>query len=298
VGAGSLGHSVVLLIQDGGGSEQSTMSETSTAIVHRRPFELATFERRTGRLDVTDIDFDVFRARPLDASTLRCLRYMHDIESHTVCYLRDLLVTRAHRDPEVTAFLTHWNHEEYWHGAAIGRVLAAHDEIAGPARVAAVRRSRRTDGLRPLAFWAASAVGAPVVAVSMAWGAINEMVTQAAYGLLAAKAQHPTLTRLLRGIMKQEGRHIDFYTWQARRRLADGAVARRATRWTLQRWWEPVGAGVVADRETAFLARHLFGDDPGRAAADRVDRRVQRLPGLDGLTLVHDAAVAWPRRAT
>jgi len=31
---------------------------------------------------------------------------MHDVESHTVCYLRDILVTRAHRDPEITSFLT------------------------------------------------------------------------------------------------------------------------------------------------------------------------------------------------
>ena len=102
--------------------------------LERRPFDLAAFERRTGRLEFDDIDFDEFRSHPLDPATLRCLRYMHDIEAHTVCYLRDLLVTRAHRDPEVTAFMTHWNTEEYWHGEAIGRVLAAHDVISGPAR--------------------------------------------------------------------------------------------------------------------------------------------------------------------
>jgi hypothetical protein len=65
----------------------------------------------------------------------------------------------------------------------------------------------------------------------------------------------------------------------------------------LERWWEPVGAGVVAAPETAFMAHHLFGDRAGKVAADRIDRRVQRLPGLDGLTLVRDAAEQWGAQA-
>jgi hypothetical protein len=271
------------------------VSSRTTEPIHRRPFDLAAFERHTFRLQVDDIDFEAFRTRPLDRPTLRCLRYMHDIESHTVCYLRDLLVTRAHRDPEITAFMTHWNHEEYWHGTALARVLDEHDIPAGPARIARTRRRRR-DGLRPLAFWAASLVGDQIVAVSMAWGAVNEMLTQGAYGLLAARADHPTLTELLRRIMKQEGRHIDFYSWQARRRLAADEGARRLTRLALRRWWEPVGAGVVAETETAFMARHLFGDPRGQEVADRIDRRVQRLPGMEELTLVRDAAWSWGRR--
>lgn len=73
------------------------------------------------------------RDAPLDESTLRYLRYMHDVEHHTVCYLRDLLVTRAHHDPTITTFLTFWAYEEYWHGEAIGKVLHAHGEQAGRA---------------------------------------------------------------------------------------------------------------------------------------------------------------------
>jgi len=40
------------------------------------------------------------------------------------------LVTRAQRNHEVSSFLTFWNFEEYWHGEAIGRVLAEHGEDA------------------------------------------------------------------------------------------------------------------------------------------------------------------------
>src|SRR4029079_8209676 len=90
-----------------------------------------------------DLDLaDAFHTHRLDADVLRCLRYMHDIELHTVCYLRDLLVTSAHRDPEITTFLTFWSYEEYWHGEAIATVLRAHDEPAGAARVRQLRRTR------------------------------------------------------------------------------------------------------------------------------------------------------------
>jgi hypothetical protein len=75
-----------------------------------------TYKARAARLDLTGIDLDAFRDQPLAPEALRCLRYMHDIEHHTVCYLRDLLLTPAHRDPEVTSFLACWVFEELWHG--------------------------------------------------------------------------------------------------------------------------------------------------------------------------------------
>ena len=83
--------------------------------------DLEAMKAATAQLDVSGIDFHAFRDEPLSAGAVRCLRYMHDVEYHTVCYLRDLLVTKAHRNHEVTSFLTFWNFEEYWHGEAIGR---------------------------------------------------------------------------------------------------------------------------------------------------------------------------------
>lgn len=253
-------------------------------------FDATAYADRTRRLDLAGIDFDAFRARPLDEATLRCLRYMHDVESHTVCYLRDLLVTRAHRDPALTTFLTCWSFEEHWHGEAIGRVLAAHDEPAGAARVAATRRRR--DGWRPPAFAALSALFGSLPAVHMTWGAVNEWTTQAGYALLARRAGHPVLAGLLRRIMRQEGRHIDVYSTEARRRLAASARARRLTRFALRRFWTPVGAGVMPDREVRFLVRHLFAGEEGVATAARIDRRIDALPGLAGLQLVTGAVRA------
>lgn len=254
---------------------------------------MSTYRRLSEKLEVDDIDFDAFRDQPLSPDALRCLRYMHDVENHTVCYLRDVLVTRAHRDPEVTSFLTLWNYEEFWHGEAIAGILEAHDEVAGNGRVAALRqRLSRVDAWKPLSFQVASAITPHLTAVHMTWGAVNEWTTQAAYARLANLAGHPTLSELLRRIMKQEGRHIDFYASQARTRLADSRGAQRITRWALRRFWAPVGTGVVPEREVEFLRTFLFGDDDGRAMADRIDRRVDRLPGLGGLNLLREAVTA------
>jgi hypothetical protein len=217
---------------------------------------------------------------------------MHDVEHHTVCYLRDLLVTSAHRDPEVTSFLTMWSFEEHWHGDAIGRVLAAHDEAAGASRIAAVRDSLRwNDRLAPTLHSLGSWIAGPSYgAVHMTWGAVNEWTTQAGYRRLAALAGHPTLTDLLRRIMRQEGRHIDFYASQAEHRLRTDRRAQRLTRFALHRLWKPVGSDVMPPCEVRFLVRHLFGDADGRDAAASIDRRTDRLPGLGGLGLIEGAA--------
>lgn len=254
-------------------------------------FDIEEYKRRTERLRWDDLDLDAFRDQPLDDATLRVLGYMHDVEHHTVCYLRDLLVTPAHADPDVTAFLGFWVHEEYWHGEALGDVLAAHGRPAGAERV---RRLRRTlgvrDRLRPVLMSFGSALaGRSLTAVHMTWGAVNEWTTQAGYARVAQLANHPVLSELTKRIAKQEGRHIDFYASQAEERLTGDPRAQRLTRAALRHLWKPVGSGVMPASETAFVIRHLFGDDRGRAVAARIDRRIARLPGLDGMAIVERA---------
>jgi hypothetical protein len=247
-----------------------------------------SYKSRSGRLSLDGIDFDDFRDQPLPAGALRTLRYMHDVEHHTVCYLRDLLLTPAHQDPEITSFLSCWVFEEMWHGEAIGQVLAAHGEEAGIPRIAALRdRHRRQQAITTMStIGSAAFAGRTFIAVHMTWGAINEWTTQAGYARLSEIADHPTLRELLRRIMKQEGGHIDFYASTATRRLADSLRAQRLTRYALKHFWRPVGSGVMPQSEVDFLVHYLFGDADGRAVASRIDRRVDRLPGLAGLHLL------------
>jgi rubrerythrin len=250
-----------------------------------------SYKARAGRLDLTGIDFDDFRDQPLGPDALRTLRYMHDVEHHTVCYLRDLLLTPAHQDPEITSFLSCWVFEEMWHGEAIGQVLEAHGEVAGASRIADLRhRHRRQQAFTTFNTIASAAfAGRAFVALHMTWGAINEWTTQAGYARLADRASHPTLRELLKRIMKQEGGHIDFYASEAGRRLADSPRAQKMTRFALAHLWRPVGSGVMPKEEVGFMVEYLFNGDEGAIAAARIDRRVDRLPGQGELHLLQRA---------
>ena len=61
-------------------------------------------------------------------------------------------------------------------------------------------------------------------------------------------------------------------------------------RWIFENFWTPVGAGVKSQEEVDALALYLFGDSPeGREGIREIDRTIQEIPGLEGLTLVEDA---------
>jgi hypothetical protein len=256
-----------------------------------------SYKSRSGRLDLGGIQFDDFKDQPLTPDALRTLRYMHDIEHHTICYLRDLLVTPAHSDPEITSFLSCWAFEEMWHGEAIGQVLQAHGEEAGAARIAPLReKRRRKQAMSTLStIGSAAFAGRTFVALHMTWGAINEWTTQAGYGRLSEVAAHPTLRELLRRIMKQEGGHIDFYATEAGRRLAESTKAQKFTRFALKHFWRPVGSGVMPKAEVGFMVRYLFDGPIGNAVAQRIDRRIDRLPGQGQLHLLETAVTKFGR---
>jgi hypothetical protein len=122
----------------------------------------------------------------------------------------------------------------------------------------------------------------------MTWGAINELSTLTGYRRLAELAGHPILSELLARIMRDESRHFHYYFSEAERRLQQPGVARVA-RFLVDHFWAPVGSGVQPAEETRFLAGYLFGDQPGRAAAHKIDATIRRLPGFEDVRLLE----AW-----
>jgi len=263
-----------------------------------REFELAKYLRASRKLDLDGIDFEVVPRHPLTPEEIRVLTYMMDIETHTIIYLRDLLTTPAAYDPEVTAFLSLWAYEEFWHGEALSRFLQAAGERFSPGRPGEIRRAA---GLRDVAgtiakMGAARAVP-DFVAVHMTWGAINELGTLHGYQRVIAGTRNPVLVQLLGRIIKDERRHYAFYYSQARRRLDGNARAQRLVRRTLGRFWQPVGSGVRPQAETDFVVLHLFGDEAGRAALRDMERELSKLPGLDGMRLLRRAFGRAERRA-
>ena len=253
-------------------------------------FDLDAYVGRSRALDLSAFAWDDVPRHPLAAGAVRTLRYMQDIESHTIIYLRALLATRAIDDPEVSTFLACWLYEETFHGIALARFLEAAGHPVGP-RARPRGQEPLSQRLEAAATALLSRAWPDFCAVHMTWGAINELTTLTGYRRLATVAGHPVLTELLERIMLDESRHFFFYYRQADIRLRRRGVARVA-RLLVDRFWAPVGSGVQPGGELTFMARYLFGDEDGRSAARKVDETIRRLPGFATVRLLE----AWMDR--
>lgn len=270
-------------------------------------FDLDRFIRTSGRVDLSEVEWDRASDPPLMPAEIRCLRYMMDIETNTIIFLRDVLATQTAFDPEVTAFLSCWNFEELWHGEAFSRLLGeagirvlpdlepvTHD-ARYPSRRMRTEWIRRRVGAKGYASHIGTLFGSAVaardfVAIHMTWGAVNELTTLTAYHRMIAKTDNVALTQVLRAIIKQERRHFAFYRAQARARLAGSRRARRLVRWSLDHLWAPVGTGIRPQEETDFVVSSLFNDSDGAAALKEMDETIAELPGLDGTHYLSEAA--------
>jgi hypothetical protein len=247
-------------------------------------FDLDSYVGRSRAVDLAAIDWADVPRHPVPPEVVRTLRYMQDIESHTIIYLRVLLATRAIDDPDVATFLACWVYEETFHGIALARFLEA---AGSPVGERPMPRGQEPLGKRIEAAATAmvSKAWPDFCAVHMTWGAINELTTLTGYRRLAARCDHPVLTDLLERIILDESRHFFFYYRQAEIRLQRRAVARVA-RLLVDRFWSPVGTGVQPEAELRFLATYLFAGPEGRAAARKVDDTIRRLPGFETVRLL------------
>src|SRR5438876_12067224 len=101
------------------GTLPASMVESESELI------LDAYVGRSKALDLSQFAWDDVPRYPVAPETVRTLRYMQDIESHTIIYLRALLATRAIDDPEVSLFLACWLYEETFHGIALARFLEA-----------------------------------------------------------------------------------------------------------------------------------------------------------------------------
>src|SRR2546422_10346559 len=90
---------------------------TVLTVSRRMPaFDLDAWVARSRAVDLSEIDWAAVPRHPVSPDAIRTLRYMQDIESHTIIYTRSLQATRAIDAPEVATFLACWLYEETFHG--------------------------------------------------------------------------------------------------------------------------------------------------------------------------------------
>jgi rubrerythrin len=250
--------------------------------------EIDRYLQSSTKITIDDLDWAEARAAGLREDERFILTYFGDIESQTIVYLRDFLRTKTALDPEVTGFLTMWNYEEYFHGRAIAELL---DRCGYPLEENRLRNVRERSLFSEQLEAALSSILSRVFAadfptVYMTWGAIQEVTTLRGYERIHDATANPALRELTSRIAKQERRHYAWYNNSAREGLERSPRARKLTRFLLERFWTPVGAGVKTEAEVFRLMSLLFPGEHGDAMAADIDAKVGTLPGLEGLKLM------------
>jgi hypothetical protein len=249
-------------------------------------FDLQKYLRASGATRPEVFDWSDPAPR-LDDEALFCLGYMMDIEAHTIVYLREFLSTAVIQDPSITAFLTCWNYEEFFHSQVLRRFLLSQGVSIDDERFAKLRRQSAANRVARIGSRLLSRMTRHFPAVQMTWGAINEMVGIESYRALAVRTQHPLLRTILAQIIKDERRHFSFYFNQAKARLRPRA-AQTLTTTVIKCLWRPVGSPVRGDAATQRMRDYLYPDESARIRLSGLDSTIARLPGLSWFNLVTD----------
>jgi hypothetical protein len=118
------------------------------------------------------------------------------------------------------------------------------------------------------------------------------MSTTQAYRRLSKLADHPVLTHILNGIIREESAHTQFYWSVARLELRKNDFARKIACFVVDHLWAPVGQGSMPESKTEYTIGTLFGDEEGLAAVDRIiTGRIRQLPGFADLSKINETAV-------
>jgi len=240
---------------------------------------------------IDSIDWVGVRKYRLDPRFIPVITYMRDVESLTDMYYRELLRTPTGKDPVIGKFMERWSIEERLHGELLNRFLIEAGSDTGQHWKKHVERSvsRFYRFNSRLITLLTNLVGRRFTATHMTFGAIHEMSTTQGYRRLMALADHPVLTKLLNGIIREESAHTKFYSSVARIELNGSEHAQRIARYVIDRFWQPVGQGSLPKERTHYVIATLFGGNDGIDCAKRtVSERVRQLPGFSDLSRIMD----------
>ena len=228
---------------------------------------------------------------PLDKKFVPVLLYMRDVETLTDVYYEELRRTPTGKDPIISKFMERWSAEEQTHGELLNQFLNEagietdanwQKQVVGSVSTGYAVTNRLITPLTNL-------VGKRFTATHMAFGAIHEMSTTQGYRRLAELAEHPVLAEILRGIIREESAHTTFYRSVARIELQKSEISQKLSRFLIKHFWTPVGSGAKSKQESDYTIATLFGGEGGLDWIDNnVSRRIQSLPGFEGLTKVSD----------
>jgi hypothetical protein len=251
-------------------------------------FDVREFTRTARGSHRSEVDVTGFETSPLSADVLRMLAYLRDLESATMQWLRNVLVTPTHKDARTTAFLVTWAFEKFWIADALQAVTEANGYVAAPdlepgsGPVGPSARRRRTlveasERVGPIrSALQAIVVGPAIIAVHTTTELVDQWVTRAAYERVAQVSGSSHLSSLIGLILDVKRRHEEFFLEESVRRLSESARAGRLTRQALRSTAWPIGAIDRSDADRTFFEQYVFGTrgtgGSGTAAAAIADQ--------------------------
>ena len=240
---------------------------------------------------ISSIAWEDVRKYPLDKRFVPVLMYMRDIETLTDVYYEELRRTPTGRDPVIGKFMERWGVEELTHGNLLNQFLNEAGIETSEKWQAEVKKQVPFSytAYNLIISYLTNLIGRKFTATHMTFGAIHEMSTAQGYRRLIEMADHPVLTKILTGIIREESTHTQFYRSVANIELKQSEFAQKVARFVIGRFYNPVGYGSRPLSETNYTIATLFKDDEGLEWIDRnVSQKVQMLPGFEGLTKVRD----------
>ncbi len=240
---------------------------------------------------IGQLDWSAVGRHPIDEKFVPVLLYMRDVETLTDVYYEELRRTPTGKDPIISKFMERWSAEEQTHGEVLNRFLNEAGIDTDPKWQKKVINSVSTSYTvtNYLISTLASLIGKRFTATHMAFGAIHEMSTTQGYRRLSELADHPVLSQILTGIIREESAHTTFYRSVARIELQKSEISQKLSRFIIKNFYTPVGSGAKPAEELNYTIATLFGGEGGMKWIDRnVSEKIQTLPGFGGLTKVGD----------
>lgn len=238
---------------------------------------------------IDNIEWDEVRRYPFDDRLIPVLLYMRDVETLTDMYWQELRRTPTGRDPVISKFMERWGIEEVTHGEVLNQFLNELGYVTGRDWKTQIRRnvSKIYHINTYLLTSLTNLIGHRFTATHMTFGAVHEMTTAQAYRRMIEIADHPVLTKILKGIIREESAHTQFYWSVARLEMRKNDIAQKLARKVIENFYYPVGQGSLAKSRTKHVVSILFGADEALSSLDKtVTQRIQQLPGFEGVTKV------------
>lgn len=240
---------------------------------------------------ISEIPWHEVNNYPLDKKFVPVLLYMRDVEILTDMYHEELRRTPTGKDPVIKRFMERWGVEEITHGEVIDRFLNEAGIETSKNWKTEVRQNVPkiyTFNTRIITTLT-NLIGKQFTATHMTFGAINELSTAQAYRRMIELANHPVLTHILRGIMREESAHTQFYWSVAKLELKKSEFAQKMARFVVKNFWAPVGQGAKAEKDSNYTIETLFRGKEGFEWLDRkVSKHIQELPGFNGLNTISE----------